>query len=208
MNKRNIQTRGFGLILTIVILAILSLGGYTAIKYSEKHQEEKAMRANDATLILESKTKVKEGLTTIKANLNSNMAIKDKITVSTKILANLKTELAEAKVSASADVQAEISDIQDSLDELELQIKANTNKAKDSVSDFIDEVDVSLEANTQNQMLKSTTNSDTMMQNDSVDENTEMQLDNSMMKSNSSMQATSSLLKINADMNVMSDTNI
>ncbi len=179
-----IQTKqaGFSALLAIFIIAVISVGGYAAVQYSQQQKAEVNSMEQEKEILVETKTKVKDGLLNVQATLKSNLGLEAKVKAASETITDLKALLADARVDADANTQLEITVLQNKIDQLELEIKSNTSTALDSVSDFIDDVSDSMKDD-----AKMEDEGDTMMENDSMNPGSD------------------TMIKIDSDTDVMTD---
>jgi len=165
------NTQGFGVAIAIILVAILSIGGYFAVRYAQKQNAETESTNEDMMIFNDSKSRITAGLKNLQVTLNSNLGLDAKVKATTDIIADLKTDIAHMNASVSADMKTELQALDEKLTQLEIDIKSNTEDAKNSISEIIDDIQASIstDAEINSNMKVVDTTDDSVMNNDSAD---------------------------------------
>lgn len=178
--------KGIGIFSVIVIIAIIAVGGYAAVKVSQEARMDAEISEQEKQSVEEAKKDVNNDLLKVRAALSSNLDLNAKVEAATDVITEIKEKLVVRSKGLSATAKAEIEALQARVAELEASIQTDIQTAQNIVDEAIVEISESMEADV---MMES--EGDVMVEGDDsmMEEGDSMMTDEESTEGDSMMEA-------------------
>jgi len=173
------KSRGIGIFAVIVIIAVIGIGGYGAVKISQKNTAEVEVADKSE----EVKKEVKGKLLDLQTTLNSNLAVQAKIDATVTAVADIKSIITDASREIDTKTKAEFRALSSKLDKIEADVKAQKTTVADDIHTVIDSINLSINGDTMMEvdtdheddaMMEASDDGDAMMESDSNESGVEV----------------------------------
>lgn len=214
MKKIN-DKRGIGLTAIILIIAILTIGGYSIYKVSHKESAEMNVDTEQAMKEADEQAKTVKAdvairLADLKSTLESNLDLEAKLDTANSIINEIKNSLSNISVEVSGNVKTEISDLQAKVLDIQGKLDAGSVNIIDTIDNVINEIQDSITGDSGAMMEGDTTvEGNAMMIEGSTTTDGEMMVEEDSMSEGDEMtEEENSSMEMEADVNIEAELNL